>query len=162
MKACEPQFPPLSQASNPHRLVMRIKVEKGMWTHLAQDLAKVPPPPVVFWSFRPLSEDPGRLWDLGCAAASTSPRSSHTVIKGWENALFKQVSLFSTYSLISWSCLNLLVGGESWFLAHSYISGNFCPWLTGIMGWLWHTALQGLNSPYSFPVLKGSFVPRIH
>lgn len=162
MKAYEPQFPPLSQASNAHRLVMRIKIEKGMWAHLAQDLAKVPPPPVVFWSFHPLSEDPGRLWDLGCAADSTRPRSSHTVIKGWENALFKQVSLFSTYSLISWSCLNLLVGGESWFLAHSYISGNFCPWLTGIMGWLWHTALQGLNSPYSFPVLKGSFVPRIH
>lgn len=39
------QFPPLSHANKPHRLVMMIKVETGAWMHLAQDLAKVAPPP---------------------------------------------------------------------------------------------------------------------
>ena len=63
----------------------------------------------------------------------------------------KQVSPLATYSLISWSRLNRRVGCESWFLPHSYISGNFCPSLTSIMGSLWHTALRDLNRLLFFP-----------
>lgn len=75
-------------------------------------------------------------------------------------SLPKQVSLSETYSLISWSCLNLRVGCASWFLAHSYISGNFCPSLTSIIGSLWHTALQDLNRLLFFPYTERELCAR--
>lgn len=75
-------------------------------------------------------------------------------------SLPKQVSLSKTYSLISWSCLNLRVGCASWFLAHSYISGNFCPSLTSIIGSLWHTALQDLNRLLFFPYTERELCAR--
>lgn len=75
-------------------------------------------------------------------------------------SLPKQVSLSKTYCLISWSCRNLRVGCASWFLAHSYISGNFCPSLTSIIGSLWHTALQDLNRLLFFPYTERELCAR--